>query len=184
MRPNTGRPIMPKRLLIITDLSSISCYFETTSLTSFMKVSAERSLQEGYSIEKCQFCFFGRNPDIAKNAYDWDSSLFKFLFFPDYYRLDFFHQGLNHQLFTCRRLWQKESAIFSVGILIIRKCQKVLIILTYLDIQVHISWRLPASTILRRSQSTVFTVGGLSGNSSFIDSVTKAKRSLCRHLHW
>ena len=43
-----------------------------------------------------------------------------------------------------------------VEILILWECQKVLIVLTFIDIQIHVSWTLSASLLLEMSQCTAF----------------------------
>ena len=64
--------------------------------------------------------------------------------------------GSQSSAFYLWRTMTRNDQSFSVGILIFGKCQKMLIILTYLDIQIYTSLTPPVSLLLERSQSTTF----------------------------
>ena len=74
------------------------------------------------------------------------------------YEVDFLHHGFNRQLFKRGALFDRQRLVLvpSVGILIVQKLKNELVILTYLDIQNHISSStLPASLLQQKSWSTV-----------------------------
>ena len=76
--------------------------------------------------------------------------VFKRIIFRNYH-LDFLNQGFNRQLTIWGWLFnRKNHFVPSVGILILRKIQKVPIMLTYLDIQIHLS----SSTLPAKVSST------------------------------
>ena len=75
------------------------------------------------------------------------------------YKHEYFHQKFNRELCTSGGLLNGKIIDFvpCVGILIVKRMQKVLLIVTNLDIQVHnVSSALLNSLLLECSQSTAF----------------------------
>ena len=71
--------------------------------------------------------------------------MFELAFFNIFW-LELFSQVTNHQFLSCGGILAKIKLCFSVGIWVLRKVQKVLIILTYIiNVKLQTSLTLPVS---------------------------------------
>ena len=135
--------------------NSRKCYYfwrySTFELTFFYKYALASVYRdprwELYTWRKFDweiFCFCIRILDVRKlldSAFDFGSSRDSNTFFLCFCGLNCFHEGLNRKLKICTGIfhWKTITSVPWVGIMIVRKFQKMLTILVYLDLQTQIS---------------------------------------------